>query len=370
MQFKYRKIPYWKYVPIIVIAILFYKFIDNIEYFFNGIKSFFSVMSYLFWAFAIAYILNPLMVFLEKKTKIRRGLSILIIYTLFSGLIVFAVMILAPIILDSVNQLNKNFSYYVKETTIWAETKISQFEFIDNQFNIGNYLKDNMENIIKQSQNLLVLLMNYVFTNIMNITSTIIKLILGITISIYLLYEKESIISILKKSIVVFLKKEKATSIISFGQNANSIFSRYIVGKIIVAFIISLICLAFSLIFNIPYPFLISIIVGVFNLIPYFGTLIGIVPAVLITLFISPIKAIWLLVFLLVLGQVDGTVISPKIIGDKVGLSPILIMVAITIGGAIYGVFGMFISVPFMALFKSIYLEFINKRLNQNKLDI
>jgi predicted PurR-regulated permease PerM len=363
MSFKYRKIPYWKYIPIIIIAIVVYKLVDNAEHLINGIKFVLSVLSYLFWAFAIAYILNPLMVFIEKKLKVKRYLSISIIYILFSALIIFTVTILAPIVINSITQLNENFSEYVKKTTTWAEAKIADFKLIDGQYNLSDYLKNNMEKIIGESQNLLFALINYLFSNIINITSTIMKLILGITISIYLLYDKEAILSTLEKTVHVVLKRENGNKLISFGKKANDIFSRYIIGKILDSFIIGLICLVFCFIAGIPYPILISLFVGIFNLVPYFGSLIGIVPSVIITLFVSPIKAIWLLIFLLVLGQIDGTVIAPKIIGDKIGLNPILIMIAITIGGAVYGVVGMFLSVPVMALLKMVFLGFIDKKL-------
>lgn len=363
MSFKYRKIPYWKYIPIIIIAIVVYKLVDNAEYLIDGIKFVLSVLGYLLWAFAIAYTLNPLMVFIEKKLKVRRFLSISIIYILFSGLIIFAITILAPIVINSITQLNDNFSEYVRKTTSWAESKIADFKLMDNQYNLSDYLKNNMEKIIGESQNLLVALINYLFSNIINITSTIMKLILGITISIYLLYDKEAIIAILKKTVYVIFKRDKGTKLINFGKNANDIFSRYIIGKIIDAFIICIICFVFCIVAGMPYPILISLFVGIFNLVPYFGSLIGIIPSVIITVFISPVKAVWLLIFLLVLGQIDGSVIAPKIIGDKIGLNPILIMISITIGGALYGVIGMFLSVPVMALIKTIFIGFLDKKL-------
>ena len=104
MSFKYNKIPYWKYIPIIVIAIVVYKLVDNAEHFINGISFVLSVLSYLFWAFGIAYTLNPLMVFIERKLKLRRFLSISIIYILFSGLLIFASTILVSLVIDSLTQ--------------------------------------------------------------------------------------------------------------------------------------------------------------------------------------------------------------------------------------------------------------------------
>ncbi len=199
------------------------------------------------------------------------------------------------------------------------------------------------------------------------LTSFIFKLILAVTISIYLLYDKESLILTFKKILQAFLNKKDAERLISVGKRTNDIFSRYFVGKILGAALVGSICFIVLFILHVPYPFLISLIVGILNLIPYFGTILGIIPAVLITLFIDPMKALWVFIFLMILGQIDGMVISPKILGDKTGISPILIMVAITIGGALYGVVGMFVAVPITAVLKSFFLEYINKRLESKK---
>jgi predicted PurR-regulated permease PerM len=367
MQLKYRKIPNWKLIPIIIIGIVFYKLADNAETIFNGLKSFLSVLSYLLWAFAIAYVLNPLMVFIERKLKIKRVLSILLIYVAFTGFIAFAITILAPILASSLTQLFQNFPDYVQQTQTWAEGKIETFKFIDDKYNMENYLKSNLDGIFETVSGLLSSFIRSIFSNVLNLTSFIFKLILAVTISIYLLYDKESLILTFKKILQAFLNKKDAERLISVGKRTNDIFSRYFVGKILGAALVGSICFIVLFILHVPYPFLISLIVGILNLIPYFGTILGIIPAVLITLFIDPMKALWVFIFLMILGQIDGMVISPKILGDKTGISPILIMVAITIGGALYGVVGMFVAVPITAVLKSFFLEYINKRLESKK---
>ncbi len=367
MPFKYRKIPNWKLLPIIIIGIIFYKLADNVGVIFNGLKFFLSVISYLLWAFAIAYILNPIMVFIEKKLKLRRALSILLIYLAVTGGIIFAITILAPILADSVTQLIQNFPDYVDETQSWAKSKIETFKFVDDRYNMENYLKSNLDGIFENIGGLLSSFIKSIFSNVLNLTSTIFKLILAVTISIYILYDKESLIKTAKNILYAFLNKKDAEKLIAVGNRTNGIFSRYFVGKLLGAAIVGTICLVVLIILKMPYPFLISLIVGILNLIPYFGTILGIIPAVLITLFISPIKALWVFIILMILGQIDGMVISPKILGDKTGISPILILVAITIGGAIYGVVGMFVSVPIAAVLKSFFLEYINKRLESKK---
>lgn len=367
MPLKYRKIPNWKLIPIIIIGIVFYKLADNIGVIYDWLKSFLSILSYLLWAFAIAYVLNPLMVFIEKKLKMKRVLGILLIYAALTGFIIFAVMILAPILADSVTQLIQNFPEYVQKTQSLAEDKIESLKFVDDKYNMNNYLKDNLGGIFDSVSGLLSSFIKSVFSNVLNLTSTVLKLILAVTISIYLLYDKEALIKTAKNILYAFLGKKDAEKLIAVGNRTNDIFSRYFVGKLLGAAIVGSICFVVLMVLKMPYPFLISLIVGILNLIPYFGTILGAIPAVLITLFISPIKALWVFIILMILGQIDGMVISPKILGDKTGISPILILVAITIGGALYGVVGMFVSVPIAAVLKSFFIEYIEKKLDAKK---
>lgn len=367
MPFKYRKIPNWKLIPVVMIGILFYKLVDNADSLLGYLKTFFSIISYLLWAFAIAYILNPLMVFIEKKLKIKRALSITLIYVMFTMFVVFTITIITPVLIESLNQLVQNFSGYVEKTKIWAEAKLVDFNLIDDKYNMSGYLKNNVESIFNNVGSYLNMFLTSIFNNIVNLTSFIFKLFLAVIISIYLLYDKEQIITVFKKILNAFLNKKDAEKIISIGKRTNSVFSRYILGKILDSSLIGVVCFFGLLILNVSHALLISILVTLLNLIPYFGTVLGVIPAVLITLFISPIKALWVLIFLLILGQIDGMIIAPKIIGEQIGLSPIMIMVAITIGGAVFGVVGMFIAVPMMAVIQSVFLEYIDRKLESKQ---
>jgi predicted PurR-regulated permease PerM len=134
--------------------------------------------------------------------------------------------------------------------------------------------------------------------------------------------------------------------------------------------IIGLICFAGMWALKAPYALLMSIIIGVTNMIPYFGPFIGAVPAIIITLFSSPVTAIWVAVFILILQQLDGYIIGPFILGDSVGLSPFWIILAILIGGGLFGVLGMLICVPVMAIVRNQFSRYINKRLDEKNLSL
>ncbi|MCX7746530.1 MAG: AI-2E family transporter [Clostridia bacterium] len=362
MLFDRNKIPYLRLLPLLLIAFILFRLVNNAEILLSGLGFFLSILSYLFWAFAIAYLLNPMMVLIEKKLKIRRGLSIFLIYSAFTGIVVFCLTILVPMLTDNINQFLGNINVYANKLQKFLLGYVVQWQEFD-KFNITDYIKENLNDVIKQASNILNFSMNAFFSKIVSLTSTVLKFIMAIIISIYFLYDKEDFINSLKKFIYAVVPREKGSKIIEFGGEVNETFKKYIVGRLMVAVIVGIVCFIGLFIIRTPYSLLISIIVGITNLIPYFGNLLGMIPAVVILLFISPIQALWVFIFLLVLSQFDSLFLSPKIIGDKVGLSPILIIVAITVGGAIYGIVGMLIGVPLMAVLKTLLSRFVDKRL-------
>jgi predicted PurR-regulated permease PerM len=188
-------------------------------------------------------------------------------------------------------------------------------------------------------------------------------MIFGFIISIYILKDKEIFIQSSKKFLYALFNKSSVNTFLSFGKEVDSIFSRYIIGKAIDSTIIGLLCAIGMSLLDAPYGLLISLIVGVTNMIPYFGPFIGMIPAFFITLLFDPIKALWVLLFVFILQQFDGFYLGPKILGEKVGVSPFWIILAVTLGGGTFGVLGMFLGVPIIAIAKILIERFIEKRL-------
>jgi len=181
----------------------------------------------------------------------------------------------------------------------------------------------------------------------------LLNFVLGLFVSIYFLYEKEKLIAYIKKVIRAFSKRKKADLIIDYFSRVNSYFYNFLVGKLVDSSIIGLLCLLGMSALKIRYALLLSIIVGVLNMIPYFGPFMGAVPAVLITLIYSPIQALWTAIFILILQQFDGWYLGPKILGDSVGATPLFIIFSILVGGSFAGPLGMLLAVP---LFKSLFM--------------
>lgn len=365
-MFKNEKIPHLDLVPILIIAFLLFKAINNIEFLAAGSWFFIKILTPFFWAFGIAYILNPLMVHIERRFKLKRALSIFIVYMIVIGLITLTVTIVSPTIASNVGELVNNMPNYARQTEGWFNTNIGKFNLVNNT-DILNWINNFLTTSLDKLTEILNTGVNAILTKAISFTSSFLKMIFGFIISIYILKDKEVFKKSIKKFLYAIFNEESVNNFLIFGNEVNELFSQYIIGKFIDSSIIGFLCAIGLIILQIPYALLISFIVGITNMIPYFGPFIGMIPAVIITLFYSPIKALWVLLFIFILQQFDGWFLGPKILGDKVGVSPFWIILAITIGGATFGVLGMFLGVPIIAIIKTSLQRFVSKRLkNKN----
>lgn len=313
------RIPYLKLIPVIIISFIIFKIINRIDLFFFSDIDLISILSPFIWAFAIAYLLNPTIMFLEEHFKLNRLLSISLIYIIVLGLITIIITIISPKIAKSIGQLIKEMPDYFHATEIWLNQKIKNLELFD-RYGVTNYLEDYLNNIILQMSSYINSFLSSTVHHIINLTSTFFKIILGLIISIYILKDKEKFIIGIKRSLYAVLDRNRAENIIEFGREFDELFLKYILGKFFDSCIIGVLCYIGLSIIKGPYSLLFSIIVGVTNMIPYFGPFIGMIPAVAITLFYDPIKALWILIFILLLQQFDGLYLGPKILGNSVGL--------------------------------------------------
>ena len=364
-----KKIPYFNLIPILIIAFFLFKIINNIDYFAHGFGFIISILSPFFWAFGIAYILNPMMVYIENKFKFRRTLSITVVYIIVFGFIALIVNIVSPTISKNIKDLVNNTPLYLNKTQNWFENNLSHSSFSNNP-DIMSYAHRTFNSYLEKFTMSLNETLNLAFSKAIAFTSSFLKMVFGFIIAIYILKDKEIFIKNAKKFLFAMFNKDSVESFLTYGREVNSIFSRFIIGKAIDSTIIGILCAIGLSILNVPYALLISLIVGVTNMIPYFGPFIGMIPGVTITLFYSPIVALKVLLFIFLLQQFDGWYLGPKILGEQVGVSPFLIILAIIVGGGIFGVLGMFLGVPFIAIVKITLERYIDKRLaEKNKED-
>ncbi len=326
-----------------------------------------DILSPFIYGIGIAYILNSNLKFLEasvfkniKKKNIKRGLSITTTYVLLFSFLIWLISYLLPEIRNSLFDVSE----YFKNFDINSFDKMIKENIpIDNKTieEITVYMQDILAKFLKEFPNYA----KKILSSTINIASVILNVILGIVISIYILFDKENIAKRSRKITFAILPKKTAISLINFCKESNSTFEKFFVGKIIDSTIIGLIFFAGASLLKAPFAVLLSIIIAVTNMIPFFGPFIGAIPTVFITLMFdisNPLKAVWITIFILLLQQFDGNILGPKILGDSIGVKPIGIIFAIIVGGAIFGPAGMFFGVPIFAVIFSTFNKFIDKK--------
>lgn len=361
-------------IIVVFLSIIFYIIISEFGLFLAWLNRYIKVFEPFTIGFAIAYLANFILDFIERKAfksffaqrrenKAKRTLSIISTYLiLFAGLFLFIYLVLPQLInsvtgavytvINNYDSLSKSIIDFINKLNI------SQ-SYIDDIVLRWNNFVDNIINFISNSLPIIGSYAGKLFSSIWNI-------VLGIIISIYMLIEKEKFSMLIKKLDFSIFSKERAMRNIELAKRADDIFGRFLVGKIIDSTIIAILTYIVLTVTKMPYSLLISFIVGVTNIIPFFGPFIGAIPSFFIILFVSPIKALWFLVIILIIQQLDGNIIGPKILGDTLGISAFWILFSLLISGEIFGFIGLVIGVPLFVFVYSIVKDNVEKRL-QNK---
>lgn len=374
---KYTTIATYTFV-VTVLVILFYLSISQINIFTEKIDYILVIMQPFIIGFSIAYIINFLLNFYEErvfetkhikklKLKSKRGLAIIFSYITTFLIIGLFVKFLLPQLIESIVGLVNDIPYYISNTTKFVNETIEKLNIEDEY---SKFIMENFNNfvnyIIKFATNLIPALGGA----LANIASSIWNVVLGIIVSVYLLKDKEELCALSKKITYGLFPKSYADEIIILVDRSNSIFGKFFVGKIIDSLIIGLLTFFILTIFKMPYTVLVSVIVGITNIIPFFGPFIGAIPSFVIILFVSPVQALWFLLIIFFIQQLDGNVIGPKILGDSIGISAFWILFSILVTGKLLGIIGMIIGVPLFALLYSIVKDYIESKLRKKGLDI
>ena len=345
-------------------AVLLYLAISNFTVVRSVLSNLYSIISPFVVAFVLAFLLHTPVDWFERtvfsKRKAKRALSILSAYVVFSLFIAALIVAAAPQVADSVVSVGNNIPKYIQSVTTVLNKLTNQYNW-DSAFIAS--VTDTMNNAFKNLSTFVLSLVPQLVNFSVSIGSFAIDLFMSVIASIYMLATKERLIFQMKKILYSFLKEKKADRIIEIGGLTNEMFTKFINGEMVDSLIIGILCFIGMLFIYSPYAILIAIIVGVTNMIPFFGPFIGAVPSILILLMVSPLDALIFAAFVLALQQFDGNILGPKILGDSTGLAPIWVLVSITIGGGLMGFAGMIIGVPTFAVFYSLLSENMDKRL-------
>ena len=367
---------YWFLFSVAVITI--YKTLDN----FTDVTQWFSNLLGILMPFSMGILIAGLLYMPAKKieslykkpnnkflNRIARGLSVLITYILAVLIIIMAIKFIIPAISESITKLVNSWPGYYDEA-------INQINSIpDNDL----FSKEDLENEIKKlsSINLKEYLSfdsikEYV-KGVISIASGIFDFFVAIIVSIYILLERDSILQFGKKALRALVKEdEKYNLICKYFNTAGDVFFKFLGGQIVDAIVVGIITSIAMAILKVEYAGLLGFTIGLFNLIPYFGAIFAVGVAILVTIFTGGFaQAIWLAIVIIALQQVDANIINPRIIGSSLEVSPILVIFAVTLGGAYFGVLGMFLGVPVVAVVKIIlvdYIEYKNKMYEEEKI--
>ena len=355
---------------VLIVAILFYVGLNHFSVVTVRINQFMGVLSPFIVGFAIAYLLNTPMCFFERKLfpnhRFKRALSILLVYVLAFAVVAILLGLIVPQVVQSVKDLAGNMQTYLTSLDQLVQDLTEQFDLDADAINdmFGNF-QNMISNMTAKAAEALPQLLDVGFA----IGSGVIAGITALISSIYMLAGKDRLVPQLKKLLYATVSKRRSDWLLGVCGQANRVFVGFINGKIIDSAIIGVLCFILCAIFQIPYPMLVSVTVGVTNVIPFFGPIIGAIPCLFILVIVDPWAALRFFALVIGLQQFDGNILGPKILGDSTGLSAIWVLISIVTCGGLFGFPGMILGVPTFAVLYALVREWVNKRLKAKKID-
>lgn len=353
----------------------------NIDNLFFALGKVAGILESIIIGVVIAYLLNPVMNFCErhikrvvkhptKKTdKWIKSVSI-VIALLFGVSIVAAVVgMMLPQLFESIYGIAVAMPDYLNNFTNWILDVTKDYPIFEQ------YVADFTNEFIGKINNfftydfvlLLTKYIKYFTTGVLSALNTVLNIVVGLIVAVYVLYSKEIFAGQAKKIIYAIFHPEKGNLILDTVRKTHQIFGGFIIGKIIDSAIIGVLCFVCLSIMDMPYTLLISVIVGATNVIPFFGPFIGAIPSTIIILLVSPTQALYFIIFVVILQQIDGNIIGPAILGESTGLSSFWVIFAIMLFGGLFGVVGMIIGVPTVAVVFYVIKLLLNNQLSKKE---
>ena len=374
---------------VIAAALVFYFALLRMPSIMQGLKSFVKVLTPILYGLGIAFLLNPIVIIIdnhlrpflyekfgtnEKKKatmfKISRMTGIIAGLAIMLFIIITLLNMIIPELYKSIRSMIITVPYQLNELvdTLMAldvkNTTVNQF--------LSSAIKETSQYLETWLKTDLLTQVNVVMTNltvgVINIITGVFNFFIGIIISIYVLFSKETFARQGKKLAYALFKPAHANVIIHVVTKSNYIFGGFIIGKIIDSIIIGILCFIGLSILHMPYTLLVSVIVGATNVIPFFGPYIGAIPSTILIMLNDPKMGLYFIIFVLVLQQLDGNVIGPKILGDYTGLSVFWVVFAIIVGGGMFGIPGMILGVPTFAVLYYVVNMYLENKLRRRNL--
>ena len=374
---KYNTVAMYSFI-VIASSILFFLVMSGLDNVSRVLGGYFSALYPFIYGFVIAYLVNFLLNFFKmhlvkipslKKIKASwyHILSLILAYLLASFLVYLFIAFIFPQLFESITGLVLNIPDSIRSTTGYIKN-LSNDILLPPE--IVGFINDRLEELAVFSSDIAQGLIPMALSLLRTTALSVWNIFLGIIISIYMLAEKDQFISLAKKVNYGVFNEKIADEILVISRRTQKIFSNFLGGKILDSLIIGVLTFIILTFVNMPYTLLVSFIVFVTNIIPFFGPFIGAIPSVIIIFFESPIMAFWFLIIIFIVQQLDGNVIGPKILGDSLGISAFWILFAILLGGKFFGFVGLIIGVPLFVLIYSIIKEIVEVRLKAKGLPV
>ena len=363
-------------------VIIFFFCIYRWHYIVKFLKMLLGILMPFIYGLVIAYLVNPMVTFFDKKvyrnllskigekegiTKSSRALALLTSTIIFIGCLVTLFSFFIPELIKSLDMFIAN------ATTYLDNSKDFLYSIFSNSASIKELINNNFEKLSDYflswlNKGDIKSLLEYLGNSIFGTLKFFYNLVIGYIISIYILFDKETFKRQIKKILYSLFDDNKMNIIIENIKYTDKVFSDFFSAKLIDSLIIGILCFIGMIILKMPYALIIAVIVGVTNIIPYFGPFIGAIPSALLILLVDPSKCIGFIIFVFVLQQFDGNILGPKIMGNKTGLSSFWVLFSLLIFGGLFGVVGMIIGVPIFSIIYSFINNLIEKRLSNKKL--
>jgi len=368
-------------VGVLIAAVIFIFVLLRWDEFDSVLSQIVGVCKPLIYAIGIAYLLWPLLTFFEKKVfgklekqrprkKLVRILALICTYIIFLLVLTLFFGTVIPQISSSFTMLMDRMSMYISTAQTWIDDFIGQTTFVDAELinNIVDRLNDLINQFITWIYDNFRRALSGVTSYAANFATEIWNVVLGIIFAVYFLLFKERLLAQVKKLSMSLLSENLYKKAAHYACLTDHTFGGFINGKLLDSLIIGILCFILMSIFRMPYAPLISLIIGITNVIPFFGPFIGAIPSTFFVFIADPSMTLWFVLMVFLLQQLDGNVIGPKILGDFIGLSPLWVIVSITVMGGLLGVFGMFLGVPTFAVIYAFIKEITEKKLDKKGL--
>lgn len=367
----WKKWIYWFLLGVAIIVV--YKALDNFGNIMGEVGKFFDILGPFLAGILISYLLYiPCKKIEEAYTKSKsklirkksRTLSIITVYLIVVLSIMILINFILPVVIESITELFNNLQWYV-DTAIHKYNELPEDSILKGE--IVQEIITNVQNINLKKYFNLDNVLGYLMGAINAVTS-VFNVFVAVIVSIYILSERTQIIKSLKKFASAMFKDKTYKNIDKYFNNSNEIFFKFVASQFLDAVVVGILTTIAMTIMKIKFAPLLGFMIGLFNMIPYIGAIIAVVIAGLITLITGGLsQAIWMLIVVIILQQIDANIINPKIIGQSLKISPLLVIFAVTVGGAYFGILGMFLAVPVMAVIKIVIEDYVNMKLAEKQ---